>query len=262
MRPAILQVTGASIDMVSVNRKLDIDSRKVVDGMTNDLVNQVVASILILSRTFPITLVALDGSNVVLSRGGQALRSGVRYAMVTMGAEIKNPQTGRSLGRVEAPCRELVIDRVTPNLSYGHIGNARGSMDQMLPGALQVREALKAGAQSQVVAARTCPAVVAEKSAVPERPRHRVSTRAPCLGGRDSHHGITQLATFLLHGPSFWGCPADRSASAGSQSDMETDVGTRQYVAHKAGREKALTGRAFQQTLVARAGFEPATFGL
>lgn len=146
-----------------------VDSRKVLDGMTNDLVNQVVASIL--SRTFPITVVSLDGANVVLSQGGQALRSGARYAMVTMGAEMKDPQTGQSLGRVESPCCELVIDRVTPNLSYGHIENARGSMDQMLPGALQVREALKTGAKSLAVATSTGNAVAGEKPAAAEHAR-------------------------------------------------------------------------------------------
>ena len=120
-----------------------VNSGKVLGGMTDDLVNGVVASIL--SRTFPITVVALEGANVVLSQGGQALRAGSRYAMVVMGSELKDPQTGQSLGRVESPCCQLVIDRVTPNLSYGHIEGATGSLDNLLPGALQVREQLKGG---------------------------------------------------------------------------------------------------------------------
>ena len=120
-----------------------VNSGKILGNMTDDLVNSVVASIL--SRTFPITVVALEGANVVLSQGGQALRAGSRYAMVVMGSEIKDPQTGQSLGRVESPCCQLVIDRVTPNLSYGHIEGATGSLDNLLPGALQVREQLKGG---------------------------------------------------------------------------------------------------------------------
>ena len=64
-----------------------------------------------------------------------------------------------------------MIDRVTPNLSYGHIENARGSMDQMLPGALQVREALKAGAKSLAVATSTGNAVAGEKPAAAEHAR-------------------------------------------------------------------------------------------
>lgn len=118
-----------------------VNSGKVLGGMADDLVNGVVASIL--SRTFPITVVALEGSSVVLSQGGQALRPGARYSMVVMGAEMKDPQTNQSLGRLESPCCQLVIDRVTPNLSYGHLEGVTASLDNLLPGALQVREQLK-----------------------------------------------------------------------------------------------------------------------
>ena len=144
-----------------------VNSGKVLGGMADDLVNQVVASIL--SRSFPITVVALEGANVVLSQGGQALRPGARYAMVVMGAEMKDPQTGQSLGRVESPCCQLVIDRVTPNLSYGHIEGATGSLDNLLPGALQVREQLKGGriavASNDAVAPAAGPAPKAKRAA-------------------------------------------------------------------------------------------------
>lgn len=139
-----------------------VDSTKVLGGMADDLVNQVVASIL--SRTFPITVVALEGANVVLSQGGQALRAGSRYAMVTMGSEIKDPQTGQSLGRVEAPCCQLVIDRVTPNLSYGHIEGATVSLDNLLPGALQVREQLKGKPAATLASSEAAAPAVATKT--------------------------------------------------------------------------------------------------
>ena len=144
-----------------------VSSVKVLGDMADDLVNQVVASIL--SRSFPITVVALEGANVVLSQGGQALRVGSRYAMVTMGSEIKDPQTGQSLGRVEAPCCQLVIDRVTPNLSYGHIEGATGSLDNLLPGALQVREQLKGSKPAAALASNDAPAP--PSGAMPAPPR-------------------------------------------------------------------------------------------
>ena len=34
--------------------------------------------------------------------------------------EIKGPKTGESLGRVETPCCEVVVDRVIPKVSHGH----------------------------------------------------------------------------------------------------------------------------------------------
>lgn len=118
-----------------------VDSRKVLEDMTTDMVNQVVTSVL--RRTFPVTVVSRDGTNVVLSQGGQALKEGTRYAMVAMGTEMKDPQTGQSLGRVESPCCELVVERVTPNLSYGRLENVRSNLDQLPIGGLQLREQLK-----------------------------------------------------------------------------------------------------------------------
>ncbi|MCL2591577.1 MAG: CsgG/HfaB family protein [Betaproteobacteria bacterium] len=128
-----------------------VDSSMILEGMNTDIVNQVVASVL--RRTFPVTVVALDGSNAVLSQGGQALKEGARYAMVTMGAEMKDPQTGQSLGRVETPCCELVVERVTPNLSYGRLENIRSNLEQLPTGGLQLREQL--AETSSVVKAST-----------------------------------------------------------------------------------------------------------
>ncbi|MGZ5772943.1 CsgG/HfaB family protein [Ramlibacter sp.] len=122
-----------------------IDSGKVMGDMMDELVKAVVASIL--QRTFPLTVVARDGTNVVLSQGGQAIREGARYQVAAMGNEMKDPQTGQSLGRMEAPCCELVVDRVTPNLSYGHLENVKSNLDSLPPGGLQVRNELKAVAQ-------------------------------------------------------------------------------------------------------------------
>jgi len=131
------------------------------------LVSQVVASIL--RRTFPVTVVSLDGTNVVLSQGGQAIREGARYAMVTMGNEMKDPQTGQSLGRGESPCCELVVERVTPNLSYGRLENVRSNLEQLAPGGLQLRQELPAGAQKTAVAtpSQIAPAPATADAAVP-----------------------------------------------------------------------------------------------
>ena len=120
-----------------------VNSGKVLGNMTDDLVNQVVASII--SKTFPISVVSLEGGNVVLSQGGQSVVKGARYALMSMGAEMKDPQTGQSLGRVETPCCEVVVDRVTANLSYGHLENASAGSDKLSASALVVRERLKDG---------------------------------------------------------------------------------------------------------------------
>ncbi|MBN9322851.1 MAG: hypothetical protein J0H24_12700, partial [Delftia acidovorans] len=146
-----------------------VDGNKVMTDMSDALVAGVVSSIL--QRTFPLTVVARDGESVVLSQGGQAVKEGARYQVVAMGKEMKDPQTGQSLGRLESPCCELVVDRVTPNLSYGHLENMRGGMEDLPPGGLQVREVLKASA-APVLAAQAASgdmAAAAEPQAAPAR---------------------------------------------------------------------------------------------
>lgn len=142
-----------------------VDGGKVMGDMSDELVKAVVSSIL--QRTFPITVVARDGTNVVLSQGGQAVKQGTRYAVVAMGNEMKDPQTGQSLGRMEGPCCEMVVDRVTPNLSYGHLENVRSglNLDGLPIAGLQVRGELRtAVAQAAVV---TAPPVAADSGAQP-----------------------------------------------------------------------------------------------
>jgi curli biogenesis system outer membrane secretion channel CsgG len=148
-----LRGTAPSTDPTTLGR--GVDGNKVLEDMSTDLVNQVVTSVL--RRTFPVTVVSRDGTNVVLSQGGQALKEGARYAMVSMGAEMKDPQTGQSLGRVESPCCELVIERVTPNLSYGRLENVRSNLEQLPVGGLQLRDELKGAAVAKAEAAGNSP---------------------------------------------------------------------------------------------------------
>ncbi len=116
-----------------------VDSQRILTEMTDQASKAIVSAIL--QSTFPITVLARDGTNVVVSQGGQALREGGRYAVVAMGNEFKDPQTGQSLGRTENPCCELVVERVTQNLSYGHLDNVRAglNLDTLPIAGLQVR---------------------------------------------------------------------------------------------------------------------------
>jgi curli biogenesis system outer membrane secretion channel CsgG len=139
MGSSALQGSAPSTEPTTLSR--GVDSDRIYQDMTNDIAAQVVASVL--NRTFPITVVSREGTGVVLSQGGKALKEGGRYQVWTMGKEIKDPQTGQSLGRMESKCCEVVVARVTPNLSYGHLENVTAALDTLPHAALQVREALK-----------------------------------------------------------------------------------------------------------------------
>lgn len=129
---------GKAPDIEPTTMSNGINSNQVLQNMTKEIVNEIVESIL--TRTFPITVVSRDENSVILSQGGQSIQLGSRYSMVVMGKELKDPQTGESLGRVETPCCEVIIDKVSTKLAYGHLENIKLPLNELPIGGLQLRE--------------------------------------------------------------------------------------------------------------------------
>jgi curli biogenesis system outer membrane secretion channel CsgG len=95
----------------------------------------------ILRSTFPLSIVQRDGRNVVINQGGNLVTQGATYQAVTMGKEVIDPQSGLSLGPTEAPCCTVAIDRVTSNLSYGHIVETDvDTTGPYMPGSMELRD--------------------------------------------------------------------------------------------------------------------------
>lgn len=134
-------------------------------GMEAAIVKQATEAILL--RTFPISIVERDGDNVVLSQGGSAVVEQGRYRVYQQGKEIKDPQTGQSLGNMEKLCCEVRIERVTPNLSYGVLENVKVKLDGLAPGVLQVREAAPAEKAAVVAEENDAPVKSVSKRSAP-----------------------------------------------------------------------------------------------
>jgi hypothetical protein len=94
----------------------------------------------IVAKTFPITIIERDGDSVILSQGGQSVKAGSHYSVIALGKEMKDPQTGESLGRSSSPCCEVTIDRVAERLSYGHLEKIMTSLDGLPLDSLQIDE--------------------------------------------------------------------------------------------------------------------------
>ena len=68
--------------------------------------------------------------------------------------EIKGPKTGESLGRVETPCCEVVVDRVIPKVSHGHLEHVHVPLAGVRTAGLQLRSRVKALGRAVESAAR------------------------------------------------------------------------------------------------------------
>lgn len=122
----------------------------------------------VINEIFPISVIAITGNQVVLSQGGKSVATGERYEAVVLGEELKDPQTGRSLGRMELPCCIVHIDRVADKTSYGSIeGTVPTQLSTFEPGMVELRGLAKqAGISEKSVVA---PAAIAQPVHSPAR---------------------------------------------------------------------------------------------
>lgn len=128
-----------------------VDGPAVADQLMAALSERMVRSIT--GKIFPVSVIALSGGQAALSQGGQAVAVGEEYQVVLLGQELKDPQTGRSLGRMETPCCRLRVDRVVDQTSYGTlIGALPPELAKFAPGLLELREPLQVAVVDPAIA--------------------------------------------------------------------------------------------------------------
>jgi curli biogenesis system outer membrane secretion channel CsgG len=154
-------------------------------NLLRDLQENVVkkATEAILLRTFPISIVEIDGTDVVLSQGEGSLKENDRYNVYRLGREIKDPQTGEILGNMESLFGTVVVTRVTPKMAYGRLENTIGALDAIQPGSLQIREAVTAQAT------KNQPSSNVESTPKPSKPSPKDSNKPPSKPKDDDDWG-------------------------------------------------------------------------
>lgn len=155
-----------------------VDGQSMVNQMLESLSSQIGNAIVL--EIFPVSVVTMTGDQVVLSQGGTSLKQGQRWQAVMLGDELKDPQTGRSLGRNEAPIGVVRIDRVATQTSHGTFEDGVPSLGQPFkPGVIELRTQMpnkpesvnKEDQASPKEAAALKPATRAPKSEAKAEPR-------------------------------------------------------------------------------------------
>jgi hypothetical protein len=124
-----------------------VDGNKLASDMMDAMDRGIIAAVL--QSTYPLSVLQLQGHNVIINQGGDAVQEGSTYQAVSLGKALVDPQSGQSLGPTETLCCSVVIDRVTPNLSYGHIVDEKFQLDTpFAPGSMELRGQVAARAQS------------------------------------------------------------------------------------------------------------------
>lgn len=170
-----------------------IDGKSMTAQMMDALSGQIGQAIV--TQIFPVSVVSLTGDQVVLSQGGESLRVGQRWQAVRLGEELKDPQTGRSLGRNEMPFGTIRIDRVSTQTSYGTVeeGAAASGNTPFKPGAIELRKLLAAGGKAQddkESLAQTAPSATASRDTA--KPTRKAERKASESGANTAPQPKTQ----------------------------------------------------------------------
>lgn len=142
-----------------------VDGSGMAVAMMDSLSDQIGTAVV--TGIFPVSVVALDGDQVVLSQGGDMFEAGQRYQAVRLGEELKDPQTGRSLGRSERPCCIVRIDRVAAQTSYGTIEEGAQPAAGFTPGSIELRQQLKPARSAPETVAEARPATAKKTAPAP-----------------------------------------------------------------------------------------------
>lgn len=160
-----------------------IDGKSMAAQMMDALSGQIGQAIV--TQIFPVSVVSLTGDQVVLSQGGESLRVGQRWQAVRLGEELKDPQTGRSLGRNEIPFGTIRVDRVSTQTSYGTVEEGAAGLGETAfkPGAIELRKLLAAGGKAESnkeLVTQIAPSATPSKDAA--KPTRKAERQAPESG--------------------------------------------------------------------------------
>lgn len=111
---------------------------------------------------YPIEIVRIDADRFVINRGAGAVRLGERFQVFKLGEELKDPQSGESLGEMESAVGWAEVREVSAKFS-----SATMLGGQLQPGARYVLRALLAGSANEAPP-RFTPARAATAASVPQ----------------------------------------------------------------------------------------------
>jgi hypothetical protein len=75
----------------------------------------------VVTGVFPIRVLKVTGTEVILNQGGQRTSEGEEFEVFNEGEELIDPDTRETLGQVETVVGRIRIARVTQKISYGQV---------------------------------------------------------------------------------------------------------------------------------------------
>ena len=93
----------------------------------------------VINAIYPMAIVSVSDSAVVIGAGGDQIKVGDKFRVISLGQELKDPYTNESLGRQETAVGEIEITDVESKMSQAKIISGNDLINQKFPSGLIVR---------------------------------------------------------------------------------------------------------------------------
>ena len=128
---AVLNIDYVLVDVatrqIRWTGKVDKQQQTSLEGAFLEAVDDLGESIL--NSIYPLRVIqVLDGGKVVINQGGETLKVNQPLTVMQLGEQAFDPYTKEPLGQVETQVAEIVVERVDPKLSYGHVVSGKVSV--------------------------------------------------------------------------------------------------------------------------------------
>jgi hypothetical protein len=89
-------------------------------------------SLKIMEAIYPLMVVAADDGEIILNQGGELVWVGARYELFALGADLRDPVTGESLGAREKKIGVIEITRSNPKTSVARAVEGAADVAEIL----------------------------------------------------------------------------------------------------------------------------------
>ena len=93
----------------------------------------------VINAIYPMAIVSVSDGAVVIGAGGDQIKVGDKFRVISLGQELKDPYTNESLGRQETAVGEIEITDVESKMSQAKIISGNDLINQKFPSGLIVR---------------------------------------------------------------------------------------------------------------------------
>jgi hypothetical protein len=93
----------------------------------------------VIDAIYPMAIVSVSDGAVVIGAGGDQIKVGDKFRVISLGQELKDPYTNESLGRQETAIGEIEITDVESKMSQARITSGNDLINQRFPSGLIVR---------------------------------------------------------------------------------------------------------------------------